>query len=163
MPEQGALMEFIRGAVTMSGANTFTEVEVATPASRSEKLAMLIWRIAWFPNNPVHIDGSEVSLRMQLARDTQAAILAAEDDDLVSNIQVVSRMGTAQGSLSEYASVFVRGALLEYFQPPLLYAKQSIFLGVDTVSDNTARSGAFVLGYTLERVPAELFIASLVE
>lgn len=155
-------MEFLRGTVTTSAANTFTETEIPTPVSRSEKLAMLIWKVHWRPDLQGTVDAAVVDFRAQLAKDTQNAFLLGDDDDLVGRFVRQRGAGAVQGSLSEYL-VEVQDDLQEFFQPPMLYAKSSMFLGLDGVADTAVRTCAVVVGYTLERVPDALFIAALVD
>ena len=158
------MMEFIRGGVTQSVINTFTQAELPTPVSRSEKLAMLVWQIRLFGTAPSEVDGSGTSATVQLTADDETAQLVFEADDLLLELVQEWRQ-TAQGSLSEYFSTRNQTPQVVYFAPPFLYAKASMFLNVDSVSSPSGafKSGGVVVGYTLERVPAELFIAALVE
>lgn len=156
-------MEFLRDAVTESANNTFTQSEIPTPVSRSEKLAMLVWQIEFFHDQLEAVDGQTVSLRVQLFSESQTALLSFEDPDMVAEVhEAVGQV--AQGSLSEYLVVAsLAGPALKTYQPPFLYTKASMFLGIASVQATGVRSGAIRIGYTLERVPDAIFIAALVE
>ncbi len=158
----GALMEFIRGAVTQSGTNTFTEVEIPTPVSRSEKLAMLIWNIHLFTGVPEQLDGAGSSVTAQLTSGSQTAILPWEDDEVLHHIAKQANQD-AQGTLSEFILAWEAGPQMIQFAPPRLYTKSGLFLGINSVGATAVRAAACRVGYTLERVPSETFIAALVE
>ncbi len=156
-------MEFLRGAVTLATANVFLEAEIPTPVSRSEKLAMLIWSIECPLLTPAQIeDGQENAARVQLASESQDAIQPAEDDDILFSMQRVA-LQQAQGSLTEFLQTQIHGVPWITYQPPVLYTKSSLFLGLDSIGVTQLVSAVIRVGYTLERVPSDIFIAALVE
>lgn len=146
----------------MSAANAHTEFEMPTPVSRSEKLAMLIWDVWLFGGNVEQVDGVEVSQNVQLTKESVSASLAFEDDDLVAGYhRQVSQQD--QGSLSEYITYQELAPGHWNFSPPMLYTKSKLFLSSDSAGATAVRAFAAKVGYTLERVDPNTFIAALVE
>ncbi len=157
-------MEFLRGKITETAANTYTEVEISAPTSRSEKLAMLIWQILFQLDLPTLEDGESNFTRTHLANATsQTPIHDLDDDECLHRMRANIQAGAGQGSLSEYLILDQTGPEIRYFAPPLLYAKDSLFLAIEGTGNPTAKAVQVQVGYTLERVPPEMFIAALVE
>ena len=155
-------MEVLRDQVTESAANTFTQREIQTPVSRSEKLAMLIWKIQIWPDIAEEEDTQDNSVIVQLTKSTATAVVVPEDDDLVFRWRHGVRAGVNAGTLSEYL-IERMDPQVATFQPPLLYAKSSIFLGIVGSGNSAAKAVGCHVYYTLERIPDALFIAALVE
>lgn len=155
-------METLRGQVTESAPNTYTETEIQTPASRSEKLAMLIWRMQIYPDPPSLEDGQTNTVRVHVAKQSATAVLVPENDAVLFRYRKQLSAGAIAGTLSEYLSVEVNPEVVT-FAPPFLYAKSSLFIGMEGVGNAIALACGLMIGYTLERVPAELFIAALVD
>ena len=164
MPEQGALMEFVRGTLTPAAAGTYEELEIATPPSRSEKLAVLIWRLELSLGVPETSDTNTTDILAHWASATQTAIILENDPECLMVHQRVVRAGDVAGTLTEFiVTAGDNRTEVALFQPPILYAKDSLFLGIDTTNQASVKQVIGRVGYTLERVPAELFIAALVE
>ena len=157
-----AFLEFLRDRVVESAANTFTESEIKTPASRSESLAMLIWMVEFFLPFPSVEDGEQNVLQAHLAKKSQSAIINLEDSDLIAIVRSEVDAGGAQGSLSEY-QVVAKTELIQRFDPPILYPKAEMFLGIAGVGNAAALAVSARVGYTLEKVNAGDFIAALVD
>ncbi len=164
MVDQGALMEFLRLAVTETAANTYAEDEASTPVSRSEELAMLIWRIEWIPDRPDLIDAVVSRIRAQLTDESFTALQVSQSPSILSGFDRTAETGAAQGSLSEYSQIqTIPDPLTQIFQPPFLYTKRQMFLGMQGTANSGAKFTVVKVGYTLEKVPTAQFIAALVE
>ena len=50
-----------------------------------------------------------------------------------------------------------------YFDPPILYAKNKIYMGMNSAGQGAVKTAYAALGYTLEKVDKDDFIAALVE
>ena len=166
MAEQGALMEFIRGAVTEGAANTMTETEIAAPTSRSEKLAMLIWQVQFTQDDPDVEDGQSNAVVTKLYDRTIGTATAHRGIDnpaVIAEVEKIIHAGGVQGSLTEYYRDKLMPGYIASFQPPVLYTKESMFLAILGGGNANAKGARVRVGYTLERVPIDLFIAALVE
>lgn len=160
----GALMEFLRAEVSEPTANTFTQVEISTPASRSEELAMLIWKVVFQIDMPDVEDGQRNAVQGRLTRSSQTAIINEHDPDLIAWITANLGAGQVEGSLSEYFEKTVRPSNGFWdFAPPVLYAKSEMFAQVVGTGNAQTKSCHVLLGYTLERVSTSQFISALVE
>ena len=157
-------MEFVRGTVLESAANTYTVSEIPTPVSRTEKLAMLIWKIQIDLNTASLEDGQQNSMQAQLTRNREGGMLRLDDPGLLAGSFKVTEAGAAQGSLSEYLREYVDPpSSIQDFQPPFLFAKSEMFISAQGVGNSAALRASARVGYTLERIPADIFIAALVE
>ncbi len=157
-------MEFIRDSVTESAANTYTETEIKTPASRTEKLAMLIWQMEIEAGLPDIEDAQSNATLTQLVKTTQNTGLGLQDEDLLMRVNKLANVGTVQGSLTEFQRYQeLDASVIRYFDPPILYAKAEMFLGIVGSGNAAAGSSGARVGYTLERVASEEFIAALVD
>ena len=157
-------MEFLRAEVSEESANTFKEVEIATPASRSEKLAMLIWKVVFQIDYPDVEDGQRNAVQGRLTRASQSAIVNEHDPDVIAWMTVNLGAGAVSGALSDFFEKSARPSDGFWdFAPPILYAKSEMFAQVLGTGNAQKKSCHVLVGYTLERVPAELFISALVE
>ncbi len=163
MPEQGALMEFLRGRSAETTVDTLNETEIRTPVSRSEKLAMLVWQIQATLSEPDSEDGVRNTVDASLTEDTQTAIQLLSRDGTINAWQRALEFGRVQGTLSEFGMFVESVNLLQYYAPPFLYAKDAMFLQVQGTGNTGLKAVEVKVGYTLERVPDSLFIAALVE
>lgn len=159
-----AFLEFIRGTAS-SVAAAFAETEVATPASRTESMAMLIWHVEFDSTPPNMQDNVISSVVMHLAESTQTGELQLEDDDLIVKDVQRTDTGTAQGSLTEYTLIYGNAfrPRTYNFDPPILYPRASVFFGIIGINTALTKIGRFRIGYTLEKVSAQDFIAALVD
>ena len=123
---------------------------------------MLIWKIQVWPDAPSIEDGQSNTVLVQLTKSTASGAVPPEDDDLIFRTREQVEAGGVQGSLSEYFRS-VQNPQVAIFQPPLLYAKSSVFLGILGTGNPGVRATGCHVYYTLERIPPELFIAALVE
>ena len=160
-----AFLEFINGVLTESAANTFTELEIATPASRTALSAMLIWLIEFDMTTPDIEDAQTNVTNIQLTRDTTTGLNNLEDDDLLARWSISVAAGAIQGSLSEYlvASGLDPRPRVFKFDPPILYPRSSVWLGIQGTGNVNVKTGRCRVGYTLEKVSQQAFIAALVD
>ena len=157
-------MEFIRAVLAESTVNVYTEAEIATPVGRSVRQAMLIWLVEWSLDDAEAVDTAISQSRAHLAKDSQSAVLGLQDSSLISRKVNTIVAGSAQGSLTEYMQVGgTQHPDFQRFDPPLLYANSSLFLGIGGVGNLSARSVAVRVGYTIEQVTSEEFLEALVE
>lgn len=158
-----AFMEFVRGSVTETGANTFTEAEIPVPTSKTEELAMLIWRVLITQDSPDIEDAQSNSTTAQLTTRSVTAQILHTDPAFIAQKLLNIIAGTVQGSLSEYMFFKMEPESQQYFDPPVLFAKSSLWINLLGVGNSNAKGARFVIGYTLERVSREEFIEALVD
>ena len=156
-------LEFVRNAIVESAANTYTEEEIQTPASRSESLAMLIWNIESELAAPDVEDGQSNTVSMGLYKSTQVGTPGMGDPDNLFRQANNVQAGVVEGSLSEYFRD--KGEVHRFMQydPPILYPHARIFHGILGSGNAAAKAGDIRVGYTLEKVDAGDFIAALVD
>ncbi|MBA7550082.1 hypothetical protein ES705_42588 [subsurface metagenome] len=154
---KGPFMEYIRGQLALSAANTFTEIVLQTPTSKTENMAMLIHSIEFEPSYQIDLTPAESSVNMQVTRSTQSAIIMLIDPDLIAKTRSRFHLNAVANWLT------TSGERKQTFDPPLLYPRSQIYLGMSTVAFVSVISGACRIGYTLEKVSREDFISALVE
>ena len=155
-------MEFLRGTITMSAATTYTELEIRTPVSKTEELAMLIHQVRWDIAKPTATDAATVRVAASLHDRPQTDTAQISDPGCISRHSLFAEAGVTEGTLSEFATFDLREGWVYYFTPPLLYAKDAIYLGVNSDHATLLVLAQVRIGYTLERVSSADFIAALV-
>ena len=153
----GPFMEFMRLKVVMSAADTYDEQDFQTPASKTENLAMLIHQITVSTSTWTGaVEGD--NMIMHIASTSETDTLNPDDPHLVG--------GAVFGKEIKLAT---NGMYIDrihdtiYFDPPILYAKNKIYIGMNTVGQGAVKTGYAALGYTLEKVDKDSYIAALVE
>ena len=158
-----AFLEFVRNQVTESGANTYTEDEVQMPTSRTERLAMLIWSIQMEISFPDIEDAQGNRVDSHLADSEATARQRYHNTGVLFAGAWETSAGAAAGTLSEYMFNEKTGPLYVRFDPPVLYAKSTIFHGIVGIGNSSVKTAQVMIGYTLEKVSTEAFIAALTE
>lgn len=156
MVTKGPFMEFIAGALIMSAANTYTEIELPTPASKSEKLAMLIHQITMGLEGTLDVPAVGDSVTFQVTKTTKSAEVFDDDSDLLAKFKLIFSALTEGGN-------WIEASKERNFIPPILYAKSKIFFAMVTVGQTGADQGGVRIGYTLDKVSEVDFISALTD
>ncbi|MBA7707642.1 hypothetical protein ES703_116518 [subsurface metagenome] len=152
-------MEFLRNVITQVTINTFIEEQLPTPATGNENMAMLIHMI---------IGSAEPGLG-EVLKDVE--LIAAIHDRSMTLTGGWRYPGTLMyhhyginATLSAAGLVYKREDSLQvvYFNPPVLYAKSFIYHALNSEECAHIRSHEIAIGYTLEKVSKDAFIAALV-
>ena len=156
-------MEFLRGIIKQTALNAYAQVAIRTPTSKTEVMAMLIHDIELIQECPEVIDATITVLRYHIADRTHTFVRGQEVEGVLIFTSIGVNAGATQGTLSEYMSIWQEGSPYRHFDPPVLYARDEIYLGMESVACTGLHMGVVQIGYTLERVSREDFIAALVD
>lgn len=159
----GAFMEFMKGKVTEPTLNTYTEIALVTPASKTEQMAMLIHQILLRVDGPDPVDADLSYVYAQLTKRTMSGFTEVDDPACLYSRIWSQKLGIAEGTLSEYACFSQGHWPIIYFDPPILYTRDYMYLAVLGDANTVVKSAYLSLGYTIEKVTTEQFIAALVE
>lgn len=163
MVTKGPFMEFLRGRLTETVSGTYCEVELKTPASKTEKLAMLIHKVIFDGDDLVCAADEWMAIRAALQARTKTGIPGgiSNSDVIVQWKRFYRSIGATPDSMQfEYSPQVID------FDPPILYAKDSIFLAMLKTYLTTAggtKTVDVMIGYTLDKVSDSDYIAALVE
>ena len=148
-------LEHLRGNVTMSGADIFSESEIKTPVGRATNQAMCIFS-AEFEHSTLDAIAHGDMVMIQLAKNTKAAEIYLSNTDLISKMKKEAVLLTSGGM---YQSVIDK----VNFSRPILYAKSSIYVGMISVGMAAPLSGYVRLGYVLRFVHPNAMNRALIE
>ena len=151
-------MEFLRANGTPGAANGFKNVEIKVPASKTESLAMLIHRIDFYldPEEDLDAPAHADKLTWQLCSSEQSAIIPINNSAIVDMAQLYDLLVTSGLAALTFP-------IVHEFNPPILYAKDTLYLGIQTVGQGDADTMGVRVGYTLEKVTKDQFIEALVD
>ncbi|MBA7551421.1 hypothetical protein ES705_43961 [subsurface metagenome] len=155
---KGPFMEFLRAEVTMAIVDTYEEVQIPTPTSKTENLAMLIHSIELEPatyadSTPVSLD----TLHLQLTKRSKTEPVYLDDPDLLARFASTTILDTVANH------ILTTGHQKTDFNPPILCTKTNLYLGLNTNGFTTICIARCRIGYTLEKVSREDYISALVE
>jgi len=155
-------MEFLRKEGKTPGTGAYTEEVIYCPTSETELMAMLIHKIHLYCGIPEIATGEDRTMSAQLCSDSKNAIVSWEDKDVLAKFSWGSFASTTliAGAQQESHVVQVEPPV-KYFNPPILYSKRELYLGGYCTAALSLKFGV-IIGYTLERVSREDFIAALV-
>jgi len=151
-------MEYLRANVLQTAINVFTEKEIRCPTSKTENMAMLIHEIEIHPL--ILIDAAPANADIvhgQVTKKSKDAIALLYDPDVLSIFSTYTALNAV------FNQLLYRGTMTRKFDPPILYPRASMFLGVHTAGMAATVRIAVRIGYTLEKVSREDFISALVE
>ncbi|MBA7553689.1 hypothetical protein ES705_46285 [subsurface metagenome] len=155
---KGPFMEFLRAIVTQTAINTFAEVQIPTPTSKTENMAMLIHSIQMQPNNLVDTTPTNLdTVSVQMSKVSKTGVKFIHDPDILAFYQALTNLDTV------YNGVTFKGHEIQTFDPPILYPHANLYFGIYTVGLTNVEIGRCRIGYTLEKVSREDFISALVE
>ncbi|MBA7551841.1 hypothetical protein ES705_44391 [subsurface metagenome] len=152
-------MEFIRGRVIEAGIDTYTEDAMPVPTSRTEELAMLIHKVMVNVATPT-MQAASVTLSSWHVADR--SYVSTRDRSYPGILAYGSREANdLPAGLFSYPGD--RPQFVYDFDPPILYAKALIYLGFASEGEAAPQWCKVAIGYTLERVSKDAFIAALIE
>ncbi len=152
-------MEFLRGKVVMSAIDTYKEDVIPVPTSRTEELAMLIHEIVAHTATPTMQAGAVTLSSWHVAdRALDHTKNVFEPGILAYGMNEANDLPAGLLSYAGYLRI-----CHFYFDPPILYAKASIYFGIETEGEAAPQWGMCRIGYTLEKVSKDAFIAALIE
>ncbi|MBA7550220.1 hypothetical protein ES705_42730 [subsurface metagenome] len=155
---KGPFMEYLRQEVKMTTINTFTEVAIATPTSKTENMAMLIHSIELQP--VIQVDGEPTeldSVALCVTKTHQTGPVKISDPDCIATFIARTKLAAVFNALIHIGSQETK------FDPPILYPKSHLYLSIYSTGMALVSTGNFRIGYTLEKVSREDFISALVE
>lgn len=148
-------LEWLRGSAITGGADTFGQTEIKTPVGRANNLAMAIHCVE-FEHDQLDTIAAGDNVEAQLTMNSKTEILKISDSDLVEKWSKHLDLVTS-GAIAHDAIKHIP------FYPPILYAKSSIYLGIDTVGQAGAKGCDCRIGYTLRYVSATRMVQALVD
>ena len=156
---KGPFMEFLRAYLDMSAANAYTEMQIPTPSSKTETMAMLIHSIELVlgsltdPTTPA--DGDQ--MQAHLADSSQTQIRKIDNSDVLTHIRSTLVLNAVVNAIE------IAGTEFMTFDPPILYPKANLYLAAFSTGFTSPGNVSLRIGYTLEKVSREDFISALVE
>ena len=163
MVNKGPFMEYLRGHLSHDGGTTVDTLRILTPSSKTEKLAMLIHQITLIVQQPAFNAGSWQFCDAVITDESHEGddiVPWMEDSSVLHRVRQWAQEGIIAGTWTRWRE----GEETIEFDPPVLYPKAAIYLEME-VSDPQAagKYSSCMIGYTLEKVSDEAFIAALVE
>lgn len=151
-------MEYLRGTVTETGANTFSQVTINTPVGRANQLAMLIHEIVMEldPTNSIDALADNDGINMQVTKDSETNLVGVDSESHIASHDQTFKLVTSG------ATTFDRRKT-KIFNPPLLYAKSKMFFSAVSAGQAAAKTYNVKIGYTIEKVDKTSFIEALVD
>ncbi len=151
MPVGERYMEFLHAKLTQSVANASMLGTITMPVSGNENLACLIHQI-------------KMAVEPEIVAAVQMVMKALVRDRATGNHNNIAD----EGVLACFCG-FIQPTLYIpmcdfawYFDPPILYAKSVLHLFFTTSNFVGATNGNFQIGYTIDKVSKDAFIAALV-
>jgi len=151
-------MEFIRGQLYTSAANVFTEEVVQLPTSQTEKLAMLIHQIDIDLIAVDRIDATYVEKGGGLGLYSGSSRALHFAGVLCYDTLALSCTETADKFLAKFG----RTTFEHKYDPPILVAQSVLYAKIQSMAFPGTTYFSYRIGYTLEKVASEAFIAALV-
>lgn len=156
MVNKGPFLEPLHFKITESGANTFTEEEIATPASKTETMAMIIHKIEVDfdnPDDPAQNDRQ----RLQITNASVSEIKRKGDTTVLYKFERSFEVLTSGGGWFNLQDVH------QYPGKGFIYPKSKIFVSCQSAGQTAAQTYTGIIWYTLEKIDRDAFIAGLTE
>ncbi len=162
----GQLMEFLRGRLLVPTGPTLNKEIIALPSSKTELMAVLLHDI-WFQAK--YVDPSLKAGDMMYS--TEYSISTREPP--ASNVFHYNEEGClmfyyrgrsyTESALSNTEGMQFEGQRQMHFDPPVLIAQDYLWVaGMSNKAVMLESTAYYMLGYTIDKVSREAFIAALV-
>jgi len=156
-------MEFIHTRLDEAVINVQCEKVIYVPTSKTEVMAMLIHKITFDLTSLERVDTKQTMVIMALSKDSlPSAFRYGSNPRIIAGYGAALDCGMIEGTLTEFQQFQEYGAQVQYFDPPILVAQDQLYLQLKTYEQLSLTYGLCVIGYTLEKVSREAFIAALV-
>ena len=155
-------MEFLRGKIGQVTVGAYAEVEIRTPVSRTEELAMLIHMIECKLITVPIVAGAVTRSFCHLCDRPSTEIRGIEEPECLFH-HLVFTDAEAMADTSKLVQFLANEIRVQLFNPAILYAKDAIYLGVNNENTPISTTATVRIGYTLERVSSKDFIAALID
>lgn len=140
--------QWIRGEVTESGANTYTEVKITVNIPRGYALNILHVFLNQEPGTLSTADGSYLHLRDRSSTTWQGM----EKPGVLASNQIKSALSTSGGNVADGTKHF---PLSDGQGNGVVYAKSTLYLGILGLSQAAALFGGFAMLVTLVKASAQ--------
>ncbi|MBA7549991.1 hypothetical protein ES705_42496 [subsurface metagenome] len=147
-------MEFMRIETSPAETGEIVSEGFDTPASRTEKMAMLIHQIHLFCPISKTADG-EVKTSIGDREATEVSDVDIGEPGVITKMECYTLTAPEQVQTNEHQ--------MTYYDPPILYAKRQIWASVANSGSVGGKRCSAHIGYTVEKVSQEDFISALVE
>lgn len=146
-------------AFNAAGYGVYTEVPIPLPTSQTEKLALLVHQVEFRLGHPSFTDTKMTSVACYLTKSHQTGPITLVDPDLLAQFfWHVSVNQVAASGISEWQD----GVRIWRFDPAVLIARDHLYMGGRTFQETANQVCQVRIGYTLEKVSQDAFIAALV-
>ena len=159
----GPFLEVYKMYTKETTENTYVEDAYPMPVSENENLAMLIHKIMMRPGEPDLIASTKTENDVQLTSQSNPAPVAWHDESVIMRRDVsYNFLGVITTAPVEWETSPMPH--IEYYDPPLLYARRNMYLGVLGKNNGVGvvMNCYVYVYYTVEKVSKEAFIAALV-
>jgi len=159
-----APMNDVLGTGVAGGYSAYVQHEVYLPTSENEQLAFILHMVEFHDSHIIPSDAEQVSCHSILTKESHSSQpTVGYNADVIAQYFQGYGCGQDSGALSDYVIPLHRGAVIQWFDPPILIARRVIYHGGRTYNMPIANSVHHLrLGYTLRKVSKDAFIAALV-
>lgn len=155
-------MEFIVSEITQGASNTYAEREIPMPVSENENLAVVVHKVDIALSHPGTSDDNYAEVYTSLHERPESNVVTRGAVGGIAYHRVVLEAGTAEGTLSEYATWFGSLEYTELYLPPVLVARRAIYVGINSGGCSVVKQCNCRIGYTIRKISRDAFIAALV-
>ncbi|GAG84601.1 unnamed protein product [marine sediment metagenome] len=152
-------MEYIRGTVTESAAGAATVAEIDMPVRFDANLAVLIHKIVFRGGyfDAGHAQGDYFRCALHKIGSVQ------NPGDINDEYVIACLHQTLSVDATPNIIILEEGLMEWTFDPPLLYAKDNVYLAVLSAGQASALTAHVLIMYTLEKVTDDVFIDALTD
>jgi hypothetical protein len=155
---KGPFMEFLRATISQSATNAYAQIQIPTPTSKTENMAMLIHSIELLPTNLVAAAPATTDhVRAHLASKSKTSVSTIVDPDVLAYYKAFTSLNAV------FNDTLFFGEQKQTFNPPILYPHANLFAAIQSMGFAAVITLTCRIGYTLEKVSREDFISALVE
>lgn len=146
-------LQYVRGVVTETGANTFTQTTINMPVVVGQGYVVQMHSLEWQLPTPavgeVSATDDELSYYCQLTKSSKSAAIDLDDPDLIAAFQRQHLGPSARTAEKSPVMVTIRnGQLVTVYDPPILLPFEQIFFAAVGTGEAAARAYRFRMGIT---------------
>lgn len=145
-------VQYVRGTITESGANTYTEATVNMPVVVAQGFVLEVHTIEFTIPPLVAADviatSASVRRRCQLTKSSQSALISIDGPNLIASHDLQTLSADIQ-TAEEHSGVntLLMGRLLHAFEEPILLPFEQIYFAAHSAGYGAAAVYTFRIGY----------------
>lgn len=150
---------FVNGNLEQSAVDTYTETEISLPLDSLNREGILVHAVYWTSEDPSLAAGVASKINMQVTSTSKAAIVNANDANLISRREIITTGGAAEFSGPHILDFIGSESPYQPSDNLMIVATDNVFLAVDSANQAVEKTVFFRMVCSRIKLSADAYAA----